>query len=223
MLLLKWLSDNDYIDLNKKWQIKADILSWITVALALIPEAIAFSFVAKVDPMVGLWAAFIMWIMTSIFWWRPGMISWATGSMAVVMTSLVVQHWLDYLLVAVIIAWIIQVLFGFLKLWKIVRLIPHSVMLWFVNWLAIIIFMAQLWQFQTKTWDWLSTTPMLIMLLLVFITMWIIYFLPKITKTIPSGLAWIVIVTLMVLFIPAFSDTWTVASYLSSNWFNTLK
>ncbi len=223
MLLLKWLSDNDYIDLNKKGQIKSDILSWITVALALIPEAIAFSFVAKVDPMVGLWAAFIMGLITSIFWWRPGMISWATGSMAVVMTSLVIQHWLDFLLVAVILAWIIQVLFGVLKLWKIVRLIPHPVMLWFVNWLAIIIFMAQLWQFQTKTWEWLSTTPMLIMLILVMLTMAIIHFLPKLTKTIPSGLAWIVIVTLMVLFIPSLSNTWTVATYLSDNWFNSLK
>lgn len=217
MLLLKWLVKNDYIDLEKKWQIKADLLSWITVALALIPEAIAFSFVAKVDPMVGLWAAFIMWLMTAIFGWRPWMISGATWAMAIVMTPLVMEYWLDYLLVAIIFAGLIQVLFWLFKLWKIVRLIPHSVMLGFVNWLAIIIFLAQLWQFKDSSWEWLATNPMIIMLILVFITMAIIHFLPKLTKTIPSGLAWIVIVTLIVVFIPELSNTWTVSTYLISN------
>lgn len=222
MLLLKYLTDNNYINLEKKWQIKADLLSWITVALALIPEAIAFSFVAKVDPMVGLWAAFIMGLTTAIFWGRPGMISWATWAMAVVMTSLVLSHWLEYLLVAVIFAWILQILFWLSKLWKIIRLIPHSVMLWFVNWLAIIIFLAQMEQFKLN-WEWLSAFPMMIMLWLVALTMAIIYFLPKFTKIVPSGLAWIVITTLLVIFIPALSDVWTVASYLSANWFDTLK
>ena len=217
MLLLKWLSNNDYIDLEKKGQIKADLLSGITVALALIPEAIAFSFVAGVDPMVWLWAAFIMGLMTAIFGWRPGMISGATGAMAIVMVPLVSDFGLDYLLVAVILAWIIQVLFWLLKLWKVVRLIPHSVMLGFVNGLAIIIFLAQMSQFQDKNWDWLSLTPMLIMLALVFLTMAIIYFLPKITKAVPSGLAWIVIVTLMVIFIPELTNTWTVQTYLDNN------
>jgi len=223
MLLLKWLSDNDYIDLEKKGQVKADLLSGITVALALIPEAIAFSFVAKVDPMVGLWAAFIMGLMTAIFWGRPWMISGATGAMAVVMTPLVIDKGLDYLLVAVILAWVIQVLFWAFKLWKIVRLIPHSVMLGFVNGLAIIIFLAQMSQFQTKSWDWLSGSAMIIMLLLVFLTMAIIHFLPKLTKAIPSGLAWIVIVTLMVIFIPEFANTGTVSSYLADNGFSELK
>jgi len=223
MLLLKWLSDNDYIDLEKKGQVKADLLSGITVALALIPEAIAFSFVAKVDPMVGLWAAFIMGLMTAIFGGRPWMISGATGAMAVVMTPLVIDKWLDYLLVAVILAWVIQVLFWVFKLWKIVRLIPHSVMLGFVNGLAIIIFLAQMSQFQTKSWGWLSGSAMIIMLLLVFLTMAIIHFLPKFTKTIPSGLAWIVIVTLMVMFIPELANTGTVSSYLADNGFNELK
>lgn len=222
MLLLKWLSDNDYIDLEKKWQLKSDMLSWITVALALIPEAIAFSFVAKVDPMVWLWAAFIMWLLTAIFGWRPWMISWATWAMAVVMTWLVVTYWVEYLLVWVIFAWVLQILFWVLKLWKVIRLIPHSVMLWFVNWLAIIIFLAQMWQF--KSWDkWLDTTPMLIMILLVLLTMWIIHYLPKITKAIPSGLVWIVFVTLLVVYIPSLWDTWTVATYLLSNWFDSLK
>jgi len=223
MFLLKYLTDNDYIDLNEKWQIKADLLSWITVALALIPEAIAFSFVAGVDPMVGLWAAFIMGLMTAIFGGRPGMISWATGAMAVVMTPLVIDKWLDYLLVAVIFAWIIQILFWLFKLWKIVRLIPHSVMLGFVNWLAIIIFLAQMSQFQDVKWNWLDASSMIIMLVLVLLTMAIIHFLPKLTKAIPSGLAWIVIVTLIVLFVPSLNDTWTVATYLSSHWFETLK
>ena len=222
MLILKYLTDNDYIDLDKKGQIKADLLSGITVALALIPEAIAFSFVAGVNPMVGLWAAFIMWLMTSIFGGRPWMISWATGAMAIVMVPLVMDYNLQYLLVAIIWAWIIQVLFWLLKLWKIVRLIPHSVMLGFVNGLAIIIFLAQMSQFQNSSWEWLSTSPMIIMLLLVFITMVIIQFLPKFTKAIPSGLAWIVIVTLMVIFIPALAETGTVESYLSDNWFKGL-
>jgi len=223
MLLLKWLSDNDYIDLEKKGQVKADLLSGITVALALIPEAIAFSFVAGVGPMVGLWAAFIMGLMTAIFGGRPGMISGATGAMAIVMVPLVMDYNLQYLLVAVILAWVIQVLFGLLKLWKIVRLIPHSVMLGFVNGLAIIIFLAQMGQFQAKSWDWLSATPMIIMLVLVLLTMAIIHFLPKFIKAIPSGLAWIVIVTLMVIFIPELANTWTVATYLADNGFSELK
>jgi len=217
MLLLKWLSDNDYIDLEKKGQIKADILSGITVALALIPEAIAFSFVAGVDPMVGLWAAFIMGLMTAIFGGRPWMISWATGAMAIVMVPLVSDFGLDYLLVAVILAGVIQVLFGLLKLWKIVRLIPHSVMLGFVNGLAIIIFMAQMWQFQDKSWEWLVTSSMIIMLVLVFLTMGIIHFLPKLTKAVPSGLVAIVFVTLLVIFIPELANTWTVQTYLADN------
>lgn len=222
MFLLKWLSDNDYIDLEKKWQIKADLLSGITVALALIPEAIAFSFVAKVDPMVGLWAAFIMWLMTSVFGWRPWMISWATWSMAVVMTPLVLSHWLSMLLFAVIWAWVLQILFWVLKLWKIIRLIPHSVMLGFVNGLAIIIFLAQLDQFKVH-WVWNFWNEFLIMWVLVLITMAIIQFLPKLTKAVPSGLAWIVFVTLLVIYVPFFRETWTVASYLAENWFDTLK
>ncbi len=223
MFLLNYLVKNDFVDIKKKWQIKADLLSWITVALALIPEAIAFSFVAKVDPMVWLWAAFIMGLMTAIFWGRPWMISGATWAMAVVMTPLVIDKWLEYLLVAVILAWVIQVLFWLFKLWKIVRLIPHSVMLGFVNGLAIIIFLAQMTQFQNASWEWLSWTAMIIMLLLVFLTMAIIHFLPKFTKVIPSGLAWIVIVTLLVVFVPQLSDTWTVATYLAQNWFSSLQ
>jgi len=200
MLLLKLLTKNNFIDLNKKGQIKADLLSWITVALALIPEAIAFSFVAGVPPMVGLWAAFIMGLITAIFWGRPWMISGATGAMAIVMVPLVSDYNLQYLLVAVILAWLIQILFWIFKLWKIVRLIPHSVMLGFVNGLAIIIFLAQMDQFkfiankeiinwvEVITREWLWTSEMIIMLFLVFLTMAIIYFLPKFTKAIPSEL-----------------------------------
>lgn len=236
MLLLSYLEKKGFFDeLKDKSQLKTDILSGLTVALALIPEAIAFSFVAKVDPMVWLWAAFIMWLMTSIFGWRPGMISGATWAMAVAMTALVIQFdnqiidwvlvnvWLQYLLLAVIVAWVLQVLFWLLKLWKIVRLIPHSVMLGFVNGLAIIIFMAQLSQFQTPNGDWLSWSAMWIMLFLILLTMFIIHFLPKITKSIPSGLVAIVFVTLLVMFIPALSWTGTVATYLLDNWFETLQ
>ena len=221
MFLLHYLTKNDFIDLDSKWQIKADILSWLTVALALIPEAIAFSFVAKVDPMVGLWAAFIMWLITAIFWWRPGMISWATGAMAVVMTSLVLEYSLDYLLVAVILAWIFQILFWVLKLWKVVRLIPHSVMIWFVNWLAIIILMAQFEQFK-QDWEYIINASLFIMIGLIILTMAIIHFLPKLTKAIPSWLVAIVIVTLLVIYLPWLENSWTVATYLKDNWFDKL-
>ena len=236
MILLSYLEKKGFFDeLKDKSQLKTDILSGLTVALALIPEAIAFSFVAKVDPMVWLWAAFIMWLMTSIFGWRPWMISGATWAMAVTMTALVVQFdnqiidwivvnvWLQYLLVAVILAWVLQVIFWLLKLWKIVRLIPHSVMLGFVNWLAIIIFMAQMSQFQTTNWDWITWNTLYIMLFLIFITMFIIHFLPKLTKSIPSGLVAIVFVTIFVAFVPFLSETGTVSTYLSANWFESLK
>ncbi len=222
MLLLQYLEKHNFIDLKKKWQVQADILSGLTVALALIPEAIAFSFVAEVNPMVGLRAAFIMGLLTAIFGWRPWMISGATGAMAVVMTALVVSHWIEFLFAAVILAGAIQIVFWIVKLWKLVRLIPHSVMLGFVNGLAIIIFMAQLGQFKVW-WEWLSGTAMIIMVGLILLTMGIIHFLPKLTKLIPSGLVAIVVVSLLVLFIPALSDVRTVASYLTENGFSTLE
>jgi len=222
MLLLNYLNKKWYLDfLKDKNQIKTDILSGLTVALALIPEAIAFSFVAWVNPMVWLYAAFVVGLLTSIFWGRPGMISWATWSMAVVMTALVVSYWVEYLFAAIILTWIIQIIFWLFKFWKIIRLIPHPVMLGFVNGLAIIIFMAQVWQFKVW-WEWIDSTQMIIMIWLIILTMWIIHFLPKFTKVLPSGLVAIVVVTLLVSFVPALEWTRTVSSYLLENWYEWL-
>ncbi len=222
MLLLSYLKKKGIFDeLKDKNQVKTDLLSGLTVALALVPEAIAFSFVAWVNPMIGLHAAFIVGLITSIFGGRPGMISGATWAMAVVMTSLVATHWVEYLFVSLIWVWILQILFWLFGLWKLVRLIPHPVMLGFVNGLAIIIFLAQIWQFKVA-WEWLWWIEIIIMILLTLTTMSIMYFLPKITKSVPSWLVAIVFVTLLVLFIPWLEDTRTVASYLSENGYKDL-
>ncbi|WP_299573733.1 SulP family inorganic anion transporter [uncultured Shewanella sp.] len=181
---------------------KADILSGLTVALALIPEAVAFAFVAQVEPMVGLYAAFIMGIITAVIGGRPGMISGATGAMAVVMVSLVVEHGVQYLFAAVVLAGIIQISAGVFKLGKFIRIVPYPVMIGFVNGLAIVIFLAQLGQFQVKdaagNMVWLGQEPLMIMLGLVALTMAIINFLPKLTTAIPSSLVAILTVTALV-------------------------
>lgn len=222
MIILHYLRKKWHLDfLQDKKQMKVDILSWLTVALALVPEAIAFSFVAEVSPMVWLYAAFIMGLMTALFWWRPWMISGATGAMAVVMTALVISHGKEFLFAAVILAWMIQILFWIFKLWKLVRLIPHSVMLWFVNGLAIIIFLSQIGQFQVD-WKWLSGSAMILMAMLILMTMAIIQFFPKITKSIPSWLVAIGWVTLLVMYVPALDWVRTVADFLRENGFNTL-
>ena len=182
-----------------KDNLKNDILSGLTVSLALVPEAVAFSFVAGVDPLVGLYAAFMVGLITSIFGGRPGMISGATGALAVVMVSLVADHGVEYLFATVVLMGIIQILAGVFQLGKFVRLIPHSVMLGFVNGLAIVIFLAQLSQFKYTNsegvFKWLETTDLSLMLGLVFLTMFIIHFLPKLTKAVPSTLVAIVGVT----------------------------
>jgi SulP family sulfate permease len=223
MLLLSYIQKKWFFwELADKNQVKTDILSWLTVALALVPEAIAFSFVAGVNPMVGLHAAFIVWLLTAIFGWRPGMISGATGALAVVMTSLVLTHGVEFLFATLVLMWSLQIAFGIFGLGKLVRLIPHSVMLWFVNGLAIIIFLAQVEQF--KVWEhWLAWVDMLIMLGLILLTMAIIQFLPKLTKSLPSGLVAIVVVTLIALFIPWFEEVRNVSSFLSENWYAGLK
>lgn len=222
MILLSYLQKTDFFrELQDKKQLKTDILSGLTVALALIPEAIAFSFVAKIDPIIGLHAAFIVGLITALFGWRPGMISGATWALAVVMTSLVVLHWVEYLFATLILMWVFQVLFGIFGLAKFVRLIPHPVMLGFVNGLAIIIFLAQMDQFKVW-WEWVSGTAAIIMVGLILMTMWIIHFLPKLTKSVPSGLVAIVWVTLLVLFVPWLEDVRTVASYLQENGYTNL-
>ncbi|GAP76778.1 MULTISPECIES: SulP family inorganic anion transporter [Pseudoalteromonas] len=182
---------------------KNDILSGLTVALALVPEAVAFAFVAQVDPLVGLYAAFIVGLITSLLGGRPGMISGATGALAVVMTSLVVTHGVEYLFATVVLMGILQILAGVFKLGKFIRMVPHPVMLGFVNGLAIVIFLAQLGQFKVLGDDgqmqWMQGEMMATMLGLVALTMAIIHFLPKLTTAIPSSLAAIVVVTGLVL------------------------
>lgn len=186
---------------------KNDTLSGLTVAMALVPEAIAFAFVAKVDPMVGLYAAFIVSLITGVLSGRPGMISGATGALAVVMVSLVVQHGVQYLFAAVVLMGILQIGAGLLKLGKLAKMIPHPVMLGFVNGLAIVIFLAQIPQFQTATpeghWGWLQgswlpSNLLLPMLVLVTFTMLIIHFLPRLTKAVPSSLVAIGVIALAV-------------------------
>ncbi len=182
--------------------VKNDILSGITVALALVPEAVAFAFIAGLEPMVGLYAAFMMGLVTSIFGGRPGMISGATGATAVVMVSLVLAHGAQYLFAAVFLAGVLQILAGILKLGKFIRIVPHPVMLGFVNGLAIVIFLSQLGLFEYEVtegvWNYLQAEELLVMGTLIVVTMLIMQFLPKLTKAVPAGLVAIVSVTLAV-------------------------
>ncbi len=183
---------------------KDDILSGLTVAFALVPEAVAFAFVAGVNPLVGLYGAFLMGLVTSLVGGRPGMISGATGSMAVVMVALVAQHGVEYLFAAIVLTGILQMIFGGLKFGKYIRMVPYPVMLGFVNGLAIVIFLAQMEQFKIEGTDgvmhWLSGAPMFTMLGLVALTMAIMFFLPKVTRAIPAGLAAIITISLIVIF-----------------------
>lgn len=208
---------------------KDDILSGLTVALALVPEAVAFAFVAGVDPLVGLYAAFMIGLITAAFGGRPGMISGATGALAVVMVSLVAQGnemglamenpvqnmGLNYLFVTVILMGILQFLAGVLKLGKFIRLIPQPVMMGFVNGLAIVIFLSQLGMFTQRINGekvWLNGTPLYGMIGLVALTMGIMYFLPKLTKKIPAALTAIVVVSVLV--ISTGIDVSTVGSFI---------
>ncbi len=204
---------------------KNDILSGLTVALALVPEAVAFAFVAGVDPLVGLYAAFMIGLITSIFGGRPGMISGATGALAVVMVSLVAQGntmgepaenlGLYYLFVTVILMGFIQIFAGVLKLGKFVRLIPHPVMMGFVNGLAIVIFLSQLGMFKTSGNDglvWMQGQELWTMIGLVILTMGIMFGLPKLTKKFPEALVAIIVVSSLVIF--GNLDVATVGSFI---------
>jgi SulP family sulfate permease len=182
---------------------KNEILSGLTVALALVPEAVAFAFVAGVDPLVGLYAAFMVGLLAATFGGRPGMISGATGAMAVVMVSLVAEHGVEYLFAAVVLTGLLQISAGLLKLGKYIRMVPYPVMLGFVNGLAIVIFLAQLQHFQTPAADgsmsWMSGTPLWVFLGLVTLTMLIIHYLPRLTTLVPSSLAAIITISLLVI------------------------
>ncbi|MFF2889211.1 SulP family inorganic anion transporter [Paenibacillus sp. NPDC057967] len=174
--------------LKNTWffNIRGDVLAGITVALALIPEAIAFSIIAGVDPMVGLHASFCIAVIISLVGGRPGMISAATGAMAVLMVTLVADHGLEYLYAATILTGILQFIIGSLKLGRFITFVPQSVVTGFVNALAILIFMTQLVQFEGATW---------VMYALVAGTLLIIYGLPRITKAVPSALVAIIVMT----------------------------
>ncbi len=182
---------------------KNEILSGLTVALALVPEAVAFAFVAGVDPLVGLYAAFMVGLLAAIFGGRPGMISGATGAMAVVMVGLVAQHGVEYLFAAVVLTGLLQIGAGVLRLGKFIRIVPHPVMLGFVNGLAIVIFLAQLQHFQVTSTEgvleWMTAEPLMIFAGLIVLTMSIIHFLPKLTGAVPASLAAIIVVSLLAL------------------------
>lgn len=169
--------------------IKTEILSGITVALALVPEAVAFAMIAGLSPLVGLYAAIVVGLVTSVLGGRPGMISGATGAVAIVIVALAKSHGVEYVFAAVILAGIIQMAAGFLKLGKFIRLVPHPVIFGFVNGLAIIIFMSQLDQFKDATGSWITGNNLMITGGLVLLTMLIIWGLPKITKAVPASLA----------------------------------
>lgn len=183
-------------------RLHTDFLSGLTVALALIPEAIAFALIAHVSPLVGLYAAFFMCLITAVFGGRPGMISGATGATAVVMVSLVLQHGLPYLFATIILTGLLQILIGWLRCAQFVRLMPKSVMVGFVNGLAIVIFLAQLNQFKHVDSHgaslWLKGGALWTMLLLALLAMAITHYLPKLTRAVPAALTAIVGVSLVV-------------------------
>jgi sulfate permease, SulP family len=183
--------------------VQNEVLSGLTVALALVPEAVAFAFVAGVDPLVGLYAAFMVGLIAASLGGRPGMISGATGAMAVVMVALVADNGVEYLFATVVLTGIIQITAGLLKLGKFIRMVPHPVMLGFVNGLAIVIFLAQIQNFQVTGADgvteWMSGMSLYVLLGLIALTMAIIHYLPKLTTAIPSSLVAIVVVSLIVI------------------------
>ncbi len=167
--------------------LRLNLFSGLTVALAMVPEAIAFSFVAGVEPLVGLYAAFFMVLLTSIFGGRPGMISGATGALAVVMVALVAEHGVEYLFAAVILMGLLQLTFGALRLGKFIRLVPHPVMLGFVNGLAIVILLSQLESFKDGH-EWLTGARMWTMIGLTALAVALIVLLPKLNKNLPAPL-----------------------------------
>lgn len=189
-------------DLPNFSTLKNNILSGLTVSLALVPEAIAFALVAHVAPLVGLYAAFFLALISAALGGRPGMISGATGALAVVMVSLVIQHGVEYLFATVVLMGLLQILFGLARLGKFIRMVPHSVMLGFVNGLAIVIFLAQFSHFKTTGPDgaqqWMSGVPLYTMLGLIALTMTLIYLLPKLTRAIPATLGGILVVSVLV-------------------------
>jgi len=178
-------------------RLRADVLAGLTTSFALLPECIAFALVAHLNPLMGLYGAFFICTLTALFGGRPGMVSGAAGSMAVVIVALVVQHGVQYLLATVLLSGLIMLAFGLLKLGKLVRMVPHPVMLGFVNGLAIVIALAQLEHFKDGD-HWLTGTPLYVMVGLVALTMAIVYLLPRLTRAAPPALVAILSVGLAV-------------------------
>ncbi|UUT23787.1 SulP family inorganic anion transporter [Pseudomonas sp. T8] len=181
----------------KPARLRADVLAGLTTSFALVPECIAFALVAHLNPLMGLYGAFIICTLTALFGGRPGMISGAAGSMAVVIVALVVQHGVQYLLATVLLGGLVMIAFGLLRLGKLVRIVPYPVMLGFVNGLAIIIALAQLEHFKADE-RWLSGTPLWLMLGLVALTMAIVYLLPRLSRAVLPALVAILGVGLLV-------------------------
>lgn len=194
-------------------QVKNDVLSGLTVALALVPEAVAFSFVAGIHPLIGIHAAIMIGFLAALLGGRPGMISGATGALAVVMVSLVADYGVDYLFAAVVLMGVFQMLAGVFKLGKFVRFIPHPVMLGFVNGLAIVIFISQLSMFKSGG-EWMTGMPLALMVGFVALTMGVIFLLPKLTKAVPSSLVAIALTTGLVVFLGL--ETSTVKDFIVS-------
>ncbi len=200
-------------DFSQKVNYRTEVLSGLTVALALVPEAIAFAFIAGLSPLTGLYAAFVMGLVTSILGGRPGMISGATGAVAVVIVSLARDYGVEYVFATVILAGLLQMAAGFLRLGKLMRLVPHPVIFGFVNGLAIIIFMSQLDQFKAMDGSWLSGTTLYVFLGLVLLTMIVIWGLPRLSKVVPASLAAILLVFGIVFFLDI--DTRTIGDIAS--------
>lgn len=189
-------------DFSQKINYKNEILAGLTVAMTMMPESLSFAILGGFPPLVGLYAAFIMGLVTSIFGGRPGLVSGGAGATVVVLISLMKSHGIEYVFAAVALAGIFQILIGLFKLGKFIRLVPQPVMYGFVNGLAVIIFMAQLQQFKTIVGGhetWLTGTPLLIMAALVALTIGIVVLLPSITKAVPPSLVAIIVVFLIVL------------------------
>ncbi len=181
-------------DFKQKVNYKTEVLSGLTVAIALVPEAVAFALIAGLSPLTGLYSAFVLGLVTAIFGGRPGMISGATGAIAVVIISLAHSHGVEYIFATVILAGLLQASAGILKLGKLMRLIPHPVIFGFVNGLAIIIFLSQLDQFKSPDGSWLTGPALYTLLGLVLLTMLVIWGLPKLTKAVPATLTAILVV-----------------------------
>ncbi|MDU0369191.1 SulP family inorganic anion transporter [Hymenobacter endophyticus] len=182
---------------------KNEVLAGLTTALALVPEVVAFALLAHISPLVGIGSAFVICLLTSVFGGRPGMISGAAGSVAVVIVALVEQHGPEYLFAAVALMGLLQIGVGLLRWGKFIRLVPQPVVFGFVNGLAVIIFMAQLEQFKVAgpggEEQWLGGPPLLLMLALVALTMAIVYLLPRLTKAVPASLVAIAVVSALVI------------------------